>query len=113
MLVKDLLDKCNLNLFCGNGEKEIKSFYCCDLLSNALVRLTEGAAWLTVMNNVNVCAVAYNNNAACVVLTEGVKPDDEMLQAGKKYGITVLGSVLDTYKTAVALKEHEAVLQND
>lgn len=111
MLVKELIDNCNFTLLCGDGEKEIKSFYCCDLLSNALIKLKEGAVWLTVMNNINVSAVAYNNDVACVVLTEGNTPDGEMLQAAVKHGVTVLGSKLDSYKTIIALQEANATLQ--
>ena len=103
MLIKEAVESYGLTLFCGSLDREIASVYCCDLLSNALVKLKEKSAWLTVMNNVNVGAVAYNNNAACVVLTEGTVPDEELLKSAKTHGVTVLGSKEDSYKTAVNL----------
>ena len=103
MLVKELVNTQRFTLFCGEGIEEIGSVYSCDLLSNALVRLKKGAVWLTVMNNINVSAVAFKNNVACVVLTEGVYPDDAMLESAVTHNVTILGSTHDTYQTSVLL----------
>lgn len=103
MTVKELAENLGLRVYTGTNSIAIKSVYCCDLLSNALVKLNDGCVWLTVMNNVNVAAVAYSKNVSCVVLTEGVVPDKQMLEKAEKHNISVLGIELDTYEAATLI----------
>lgn len=103
MTVKELADKSGFIVYTMANEREIKDAYCCDLLSNALVKLKKDALWLTVVNNVNVGAVAYNNNISCVVLTEGTKPDRQLLDKAVEYKLSVLGTELDSYHASVVI----------
>ena len=60
MTVKELIDS-NLFELVNAGEaldREIKKPFCCDLLSIAMGKATEGCAWVTVMGNMNTLAVA-------------------------------------------------------
>lgn len=78
--------------------REILNIYTCDLLSIAMSKMPEDAAWLTVMANVNTLAVSSLTDAACVILAEGCKLDDAALDKAKEQGITVLafnGPVFD------------------
>lgn len=103
MTVRQLVDELNLSVFCLNKDEDIIGVYCCDLLSNALVKLCKQNVWITVMNNVNVAAVAYNNCVACVLLAEGVKPDKQFLERAKEHGVNVLGTNDSTYEIATKL----------
>ena len=103
MTVRQIVDELGFSVFTKANEEKVLGIYCCDLLSNALVKLRKQHAWLTVMNNVNVAAVAHNNGAACVILTEGIRPDEQFLIKANKFGIVVLGSDLPTYETAKKL----------
>lgn len=103
MTVKQLAENLGFMIYTDTNSNDIKGVYCCDLLSNALVKLNDGYVWLTVMNNVNVSAVAYSKNASCILLTEGVVPDKQMLEKANEHSVSVLGTMLDTYEAATLI----------
>jgi|GEM_PF-193740 len=80
--------------------RKVKSFYCGDLLSWVMGRARPGSAWLTVMNNVNVAAVAVMCEAACVILCEGVEPDAALRERAAANGVCILRSPKDAYTLA-------------
>ena len=81
----------------------VEGGYCGDLLSWVMGRAPAGGAWLTIMSNVNVAAVAALADTACVVLAEGVVPDPPLLDRAKAQGITLLGTGLSVFDCAVRL----------
>lgn len=85
----------------GNVERSITVPYCCDLLSVAMGKLPEGAAWVTVMGNVNTLAVATLADAACIILAEGAKLDDVAMKKAKEQEITVLASEEPIFDSAL------------
>lgn len=85
--------------------REVSGGYVGDLLSWVMGRARMGNAWLTIMSNQNVAAVALMAEVACVVLTEGVKPDEALLQRCEQQGINLLGTKLSTFDAASALKQ--------
>ena len=106
MTVKEWCARAGLTVFClGNPDAEIKNGYCGDFLSNVISRAPDACAWLTVMNNVNVAAVATLIDCACVVLCEGVAPDDQLAARAKTQKLNLLGSSEDVYRTAKMLFE--------
>ena len=84
-------------------ERTVERVFCCDLLSVAMARAPENSAWVTVMTNANVVAVASLADVACVVLAEGYHYDDAAVEAAKKGHITLLCSSLPVYETAVQI----------
>lgn len=106
MTVKEWCARANLTVFCmGNADAEIENCYCGDFLSNVISRAPDACAWLTVMNNVNVAAVATLTDCACVVICEGVAPDEQLAARAKSQNINLLGSSRDVYQTAKMLFE--------
>lgn len=105
MKVFSFTEKACLRVFNKAEDREIENGYCGDFLSNIISRAPENCAWLTVMNNVNVAAVAVLIDCACVVLCENVEPDGALLERAKEKGITLLGSEKDVYKTSLILGE--------
>jgi predicted transcriptional regulator len=81
-------------------EKEIGSVYCCDLLSIAMSRMSEEAAWVTVMSNLNTLAVASLTDVSCVILAEGVAVEDNMLSKAKEQGIALFSTELPVFEAA-------------
>ena len=57
--------------------RQVESAYVCDLLSWVMAKGAPGTAWVTVMNHMNVIAVATLLDMACVIIPENieVKPD--------------------------------------
>ena len=56
-----------------------------------------GNLWITIMNNMNVIAVASLTEAAAVILAEGVILPDEVRKAAEEEGITVWQTNADVY----------------
>lgn len=106
MTVQELYASAQLCVYTAErGELEIESGYCGDFLSNVIGRAPANCAWLTVMNNINVAAVATLIECACVILCEGVQPDDQLLSRAKTQKINLLGSQKNAYQTAKLLSE--------
>ena len=93
------LEKINI----GDPDREITAGYVGDLLSWVMGRAPEGGAWITVMTNVNVIAVAALSDVACVILAEGAELDEAALSRAKTEGINVLASSKPAFDLARAL----------
>ena len=101
MTVQELTGALSLTVYHVEiSDRPFSSCYAGDLLSWVLGRAERDCAWLTIMSNQNVAAVALMAEAACVVLTEGVAPDGELLRRAAEKGVNLLGTELDTFTAA-------------
>ena len=104
MTVNELAAKDNfsaLSLPCG--ERTIEGAYCGDLLSWVMGKASSGDAWITIMSNINVLAVASLTDTACVILAEGVTLDKDAASAAEEKGINVLTSKNNAYEICALL----------
>lgn len=85
------------------AEKEITGVYCCDLLSIAMTKVPAGAAWVTVMSNLNTLAVASLTEAVCVILAEGVAVEELLLERAKQQGICLFRTKQPVFEAALAV----------
>ena len=92
-------------------ERQITKVFCCDLLSIAMGRAPAGCAWVTVMANINTLAVASLADAACVILAEGAKLDENAVKKAQLQGITVLASERPVFD--LALDVHRLLERED
>ncbi len=83
--------------------REICGVYIGDLLSWVMGRAEADCAWITIMSNVNVIAVATLADVSCVILAEGVTLDGEILRTAEEKGVNVFTSKLPAYETATLL----------
>lgn len=98
MTVNELCQSLNLNaLHLPDGERQILGGYCGDLLSWVMGRAQEGDAWVTIMSNLNVAAVAQLTDVACVVFAEGVMPDEDTVEKARQHRINLLGGKGDSF----------------
>lgn len=81
--------------------------YAGDLLSRAMSSVEAGNLWLTIMNNVNVIAVASLADAAAVVLCENVRLTDEALNAARDKGVCALYSEKSVYALCALIHDLE------
>ena len=106
MTVKELIEKTGFSVIhaadCAE-ETEITKVYCCDLLSVAMSRVPEGAAWVTVMSNLNTLAVASLTEAACVIIAEGAAIDEPVREKAKQQDITLLSTELPVFDAALKI----------
>ena len=97
--VKDLADSVSLKNWTPAADLTvpITGGYAGDMLSWVMGRAERGAVWMTIMSNQNVAAVALMADVACVVLTEGVEPDESLLAQARTRGLPLFTSPLSTY----------------
>ena len=98
MTVEKLVQSLSLEvLSLEDGKREIAGGYCGDLLSWVMGKAKSGNAWVTIMNNLNVIAVASLTDVSCVIFAENSEVDEQIVQKGREQGINLLRSGLDTY----------------
>lgn len=106
MTVRELADSCGFGtISLCDGEHPIRGAYVGDLLSWVMGRACADNAWITIMSNINVIAVASLSDVSCVIFAEGVTPEEDIVSVAKEKGINLLSSVLPTYETAVKISE--------
>lgn len=104
MTVKKLSEAFGYRVLCMPDEsREVKGGYAGDLLSWVMGRLNEGDAWVTIMSNVNIVAVATLGDPSCIILSEGVIPDDEVISRAQAYGINLLTTEKTTFSVCAEL----------
>ena len=104
MTVKELCSSCGFEEICmPDPDREVSGAYMGDLLSWVMGRANFDNAWITIMSNINVIAVASLSDVACVILSEGVSLDDEIKNTAVQKGINVLKSSLPSFETAEKL----------
>ena len=87
------------------GDREINGAYMGDLLSWVMGRAMADNAWITIMSNVNVVAVASLADVACVILCEGVELPEDVKATAEQKGINILATELPAYEAAVQLSQ--------
>lgn len=84
-------------------DAEITKGYCGDMLSHVMAHLQSNEAWFTILNSMNVIAVASLNECPLVILTEDVVLQDAVLEKAKEEGICVCSTAMDTYSACAVL----------
>ena len=87
----------------GEKDRPIETGYVCDLLSWAMARLPEGAAWLTVMGHLNAVAVCSLKDGACILLMDNAPLDENAKARAEIEGIPILRVEAGAYETALRL----------
>ena len=87
------------------GDRDIDGVYIGDLLSWVMGRADSGNAWVTIMSNINILAVASLSDTSCIILAEGVKLDEEVIKTALDKEINILSTEMDIYNTVVYLNE--------
>lgn len=88
-----------------DGDREVGGVYIGDLLSWVMGRAKTDDAWITIMSNQNIVAVATLADTAVVILAEGVTPDDGVAALAEQKGVNILLSDLAAYETAVKIRD--------
>ena len=104
MTVKELISLADFSeITVSDPERVITGAYAGDLLSWVMGRASADSAWITIMSNVNVLAVATLADVSCVIFAEGVCPDAEMISVAKEKGINLISTELPIFEASVAL----------
>ena len=107
MTVGEAAEKLGFEILAGGEglDREIKGVFCCDLLSLAMSRAKADDAWVTVMGNLNVVAVASLTDVSCAILAEGMKADADAIEKARTQGVALLCSDMPVFETAKAISD--------
>lgn len=97
MKVKDLAPSFDV-LNIAWPEKEITSFFACDLLSHMLALAKPGCGFITVLANENVLAAAKKKGASCVIFADGIVPGKELIKRAENEEINLFASKKSTFE---------------
>ncbi|NLW12771.1 MAG: AraC family transcriptional regulator [Clostridiaceae bacterium] len=106
--LKDIIEPLNCNVLCGQElleTQEVTGGYACDLLSWVISRVNTGEVWMTILSSVNVVAVAVLAECSCILLTESVTMEENVLARAREKGIAVLSTPLSTYRACAILAD--------
>ena len=105
MKVSDIKDRLSMKAVTDIVREDFDGVYCGDFLSRAMSRVEEGNLWITIMNNINVIAVASLTDCSAVILCEDVHLMPDALEAAKEKEVTILETSLTAYEACCRINE--------
>lgn len=107
MIIQELVEKLSFKLFTHEAHlsNEITGLYTCDLLSWVMANGKSGNAWITVQTHSNILAVASLLEFSCIILPDGLKPEEGVVGKADEEGIPILGSELSAFEIFKVLYE--------
>lgn len=104
MTVQQLMETCGFTAAAlPQPDREVSGVYIGDLLSWVMGRAGADEAWITIMSNRNIVAVATLADTACILLAEGVSPDEGVADLAAQKGVNILQSPESAYQIAMRL----------
>lgn len=107
MKITEIIPALQAEILCGENllDREIAGGYACDMLSLVVSRIQEKQVWFTILNSVNVVAVAVLAECPCVVLTEDVIMEEDVLKRAAGKDVVILRTPLTTYQACAVLSK--------
>ena len=87
-----------LNL--ADPTKEVRRGYCGDLLSWVMGSAGDKDAWITILTNRNIIAVATLADVPCIIICEGWEAEEEIVELAKEKGINLFTTEDDEFTVA-------------
>ena len=107
MKISELINKLNLEILTSTDfeDRDITGCYIGDLLSWVMGRAKPGEAWITIMNNINIVAVAELTDVSCIILSEDVSVGENITDKADSEGIIILKSDKTSFELAAELSK--------
>ena len=106
MTVSELGEQLPLTVYAlPDGARKVTGGYTGDLLSWVMGRAQEGDAWITIMSNSNIVAVATLAGVSCILLAEGAAPDKGVAELAAEKGINLLGALESAFSLGARLSK--------
>jgi len=97
MKLTDIVNRLDCEILVQGTDADVDDGYASDLLSDVMANCPEGAIWLTLQRHLNVIAVAQLKRIVAIVVTNGGRPDQPVLDRAREEGMTILVSEEDTF----------------
>ena len=90
MIISEFAAKLSLEPICTPDlSRNVEGAYTGDLLSWVMTRLKSDWAWVTIMDNINIVAVASLSDASCIILSENAEPSEDVIQKALSQNINI------------------------
>ena len=107
MTVRELVDTLSYTPVCiPQPGREIHGGYIGDLLSWVMGNAQQDNAWITIMSNVNIAAVASLADVAVIILAEGVALDEAVIATAEAKEINIISSSKPAFEIAVEISQY-------
>lgn len=102
MIVNDLLEILPVQLKTRNDQlnQKVTGVYCGDLLSLVMANAQEGNIWITIQNHINVVAVASLVGVGAIIVVEGIKVEQDVIDKAEEEGIVIFTTKHSAYDIA-------------
>ncbi len=102
--IEQLQQALNLEAFTmESGSTQLTGAYTSDLLSDVMAHAEEGGALITIQGHKNSVAVASLVGLNAIILCNGRRPADDMVEAAKGESIAILGSQEEQFTVSYKL----------
>lgn len=101
MKISKIAETLNAKIINLSFDGEIAAGYCGDLLSHVMGKAPDGCCWFTVMTNVNVAAVASLANIALIVVCEGSRSNETLIDRVIKENINLIETDFDIFNSVL------------
>ncbi len=99
MTVKELAERLSLKALAQPDEaRKVLGCYAGDLLSWVMGRAQCDDAWVTIMTNVNIVAVAMLADVSCVIIAENAEIEKDVIEKASEKGINLYTSDKTVYQ---------------
>ena len=106
MTAKFFAEKSGFKTVCmPSPEKLVNGVYIGDLLSWVMGKAEQGNVWITIMSNINIVAVASLADTSCILLAEGVVPDESLISVAESKGVNILSTPISAYEAAIKIRD--------
>ncbi len=104
MKISELAERLGLEILTlPSPDTEVSGGYTCDLLSWVMGRAAEGQAWITIMTNINVVAVALLVGVGAIILAEDAPVAGDVVKKAGEEGINILRSRMTAFELSAAV----------
>jgi len=86
-------------------DREIEGGYVGDLLSWVMGNAPHGCAWITIMTNRNIVAVAQLLDLACIIVAEDCQVPADVLELAREQEVNVLSWPRDAFALAAQMAQ--------
>jgi len=100
MTLEELIEHLALEIVTKGAisKRRVEGGYASDLLSWVMAHAKENEVWITIQSHQNIVAVASLLNLAGIIVSEGVKVDENTIKKADEENIPILSSKKSTYE---------------
>jgi serine kinase of HPr protein (carbohydrate metabolism regulator) len=105
MQLKEIIDKVNLKPLTKLEDREVKSVFMSDMLSDVMTSAEAESLWVTVQTHSNIVSAANLVDIAAVVVSQGKKVPEATIELANRYHVVILSAKLSNFELANKLIE--------